>query len=206
MLSSQTKDAVVGAVIRKMQNDNVLSVEAIARLDFAQLNTYLRPVGFHNNKTQFLLQVVQILQESYQGNIPPTTTELMQLPGVGPKMAYICESVAWNQSSGIGVDTHMHRLFNALQWVQSKTPEQTRVQLQAWLPREYWGTVNLLWVGFGQEVQQYKSKILRKALECSRPVEALRLLQQCGLDCVKEGAKLGWTSEIEAVMEKELTD
>jgi hypothetical protein len=31
-------------------------------------------------------------------------------------------------------------------------------------------------------------------------------LQQCGLDCVKEGAKLGWTSEIEAVMEKESTD
>jgi hypothetical protein len=29
-------------------------------------------------------------------------------------MAFICENVAWDKHSGIGVDTHMHRLFNEL--------------------------------------------------------------------------------------------
>ena len=82
-------------------------------------------------------------------------------------MAYICENVAWNEQTGIGVDTHMHRLFHALGWVQSKTPEQTRLQLEAWLPKDKWAEVNLLWVVFGQEVQQFKPKILRKALDCS---------------------------------------
>ena len=30
--------------------------------------------------------------------------------GVGPKMAYICMNVAWGKPTGIGVDTHVHRL------------------------------------------------------------------------------------------------
>mmetsp|Transcript_18218 Transcript_18218/g.29408 ORF Transcript_18218/g.29408 Transcript_18218/m.29408 type:complete len:133 (+) Transcript_18218:3-401(+) len=131
---------------------------------------------------------------------------IQRLPGVGPKMAYIIENICWDTQSGIGVDTHMHRIFPKLGWVssQSKTPEHTRKELQAWLPQEYWKDVNLLWVGFGQEVQQEKSKILRKALDCSRPYEALKLLQKLGLDVRKEGAKLGWTDEIESILRRTL--
>lgn len=117
-------------------------------------------------------------------------------------MAFICENVAWDEQTGIGVDTHMHRLFNALKWVNSKTPEQTRLQLEAWLPKDKWAEVNLLWVGFGQEVQQFKPKILRKALDCSKPREALKLLKRCGLDYRKEGKKLGLEEEIAQALVK----
>jgi endonuclease-3 len=200
LLSSQTKDAAVGDAIRAMRADGVLSVEKISKLPAEELNGYLRRVGFHNNKTKYLKDIVEILIERYGGDIPPTADEMMELPGIGPKMAYICENVAWDRVSGIGVDTHMHRLFNGLGWVQAKTPEQTRVQLESWLPREYWRDVNLLWVGFGQELQQFKPKILRKALDCSRPAEALRLLKRCGLDYVKEGAKLQLQDEIRSAL------
>jgi endonuclease III len=161
-------------------------------------------VGFHNNKCKYIQQAVTVLLDKYDGDIPKTAAEMtVDLPGVGPKMAYICESVAWGTQSGIGVDTHMHRLFNLLHWVHhTKTPEQTRVQLESWLPREYWAQVNLLWVGLGQEIQQEKAKILRKALDCSRPVDALRLLKRCGLDCNKVGRQLGMWEEIQKVMEK----
>ena len=43
---------------------------------------------------------------------------------VGPKMAYIVLKVAHGIVSGIGVDTHMHRIFNQLGWVKSSTPEK----------------------------------------------------------------------------------
>jgi adenine-specific DNA glycosylase len=76
----------------------------------------------------------------------------MALPGVGPKMAHLTMQVAWKNVIGIGVDTHVHRISNRLGWVKSNTPEQTRMQLQRWLPHEYWGVVNLLLVGFGQKV------------------------------------------------------
>lgn len=196
MLSSQTKDAVVGEAIRSMQADGVLSVEAIADMDPTVLNGYIQRVGFHNNKTKYIKLAVEILKSDYDSDIPPTAVAMMRLPGVGPKMAFICENVAWGRASGIGVDTHMHRLFNQLRWVSSKNPEQTRIQLEAWLPQDKWMEVNLLWVGFGQEVQQFKPKILRKALDCQGPADALRLLKRCGLDYVKEGKKLGLEEEI----------
>jgi endonuclease III len=212
MLSSQTKDAVVGHAIRSMQQDNVLDVESIVRMDVPTLDSYIAKVGFHNTKTKHIHQVVRILQDRYQGDIPPTAADMIRdLPGVGPKMAYICESAAWNStansnngiSTGIGVDTHMHRLFTCLQWVDKATcttPEHTRIQLQQWLPHDKWSNVNLLWVGFGQELQQYKLKILQKAMKCSRPIDALQLLDRCGLDYVKEGKKLGLYDEIKQIL------
>lgn len=196
MLSSQTKDAVVGAAIRHMQSDDILSVQQIANLSAEQLQSYIGRVGFHNNKTKFIQATVRILLDKYNGDIPRTAAEMIaDLPGVGPKMAYICENVAWGTCSGIGVDTHMHRLFNQLKWVSSKTPEQTRVQLESWLPRSYWHDVNLLWVGLGQEVQQEKEKILRKALQSSRPKFALRLLRRLGMK-LKGKATFGMEDEI----------
>jgi endonuclease-3 len=147
MLSSQTKDAVVGQTIRSMQADNVCNVHAISKMSPTELNAYINKVGFHNNKTKYIKETVEILLERCNGDIPSCAKEMMKLPGVGPKMAFICENVAWNLQTGIGVDTHMHRIFNQLRWVKSNTPEQTRVQLEAWLPQENWRDVNLLWVG-----------------------------------------------------------
>lgn len=90
----------------------------------------------------------------YDNDIPKTVDELCKLPGVGPKMAHICMNVAWGELSGIGVDTHVHRISNRLGWVKktTKKPEDTRIQLESWLPKEYWSEVNHLLVGFGQEI------------------------------------------------------
>lgn len=52
-------------------------------------------------------------------------------------MAYLAMKCAWNQIVGIGVDTHVHRISNRLRWVKkpTKQPEDTRKELQDWLPR-----------------------------------------------------------------------
>jgi len=196
MLSSQTKDAVVGDAMRAMQKHG-LTVENIHATEASVLNGLINKVGFHNNKTKYLKQVAEILINEYDCDIPPTAEEMIKtLSGVGPKMAYIIENVAFGKSTGIGVDTHMHRIFNAVKWVNSKTPEQTREQLEGWLPKERWSEVNMLWVGFGQESQQQKEKSLKKALKSSRPIEALNLLQKVGLNVAKEGKKYGLEDDI----------
>jgi len=203
MLSSQTKDAVVGEAMRKLQKHG-LTVQNIAHNTTPeQLNALINKVGFHNNKTKYIKQAAQVLLEKYNGDIPLTAQEMIDdLPGVGPKMAYLVETIAWGTTSGIGVDTHMHRIFNILEWVpnNTKTPEQTRVELEARLPRELWSTINYVWVGFGQESQQQKPKMLRKALDCSRPLDALKLLKKVGLDPIKEGDKAGFGDEVRAVL------
>ena len=200
MLSSQTKDAVVGNAIRALQShEGGLTVENINGMEDTVLNGLIRQVGFHNNKTKYLKKVARVLVDDYDGDIPPTADEMMKLSGIGPKMAYIIENIVFGTSSGIGVDTHMHRIFNNLKWVKSKTPEQTREQLEGWLPRQKWAEVNMLWVGFGQESQQQKEKILRKALDSSKPLDCLKLLAKVGLDARKEGKKYGLEDKINNV-------
>ena len=199
MLSSQTKDAVVGNTMRSLQ-EHGLDVDNIHATSAEDLNALINKVGFHNNKTKYLKQTCEILLEKYDGDIPPTAAAMMELPGVGPKMAYIVESVVFQICTGIGVDTHMHRMFNDLKWVASKTPEKTREQLEGWLPRDKWPVVNVLWVGIGQETQQQKEKILKKAIASSRPADSLRLIRKLGVDLTKEGKRYGLEEEIKAAL------
>lgn len=201
MLSSQTKDAVVGETMRKLQKEG-LDVENINDMPAETLNALIGKVGFHNNKTKYLKQTAKMLIDTYDGDIPKTSDEMMKLPGVGPKMAYIIESIVFGVTNGIGVDTHMHRMFNSIGWVKSNTPEQTRVQLEGWLPADKWREVNVLWVGFGQESQQQKEKMLKKALACSKPHEAMNLLKRVGLDLTKEAKKFGLEKEVGLLVEK----
>mmetsp|Transcript_31607 Transcript_31607/g.55578 ORF Transcript_31607/g.55578 Transcript_31607/m.55578 type:complete len:235 (-) Transcript_31607:195-899(-) len=95
-------------------------------------------------------QTAEILRRDYAGDIPKTVQEMCKLPGVGPKMAYLCMQSAWGENAGIGVDVHVHRIVNRLGWVKTKEPEQTRKALEDWLPKEYWTEINPMLVGLGQ--------------------------------------------------------
>lgn len=123
-----------------------------------------RQVGFHNRKTEYIKKAAIILQNQFSGEIPDTLAGLMSLPGVGPKMAHLCMSAAWNNTQGIGVDVHVHRIANMWGWVNTNMPEETREALEAWLPRERWREINHLLVGFGQSVCLPRG---RKCGECS---------------------------------------
>ncbi|KAB5525740.1 DNA repair protein Ntg1, partial [Coniochaeta sp. 2T2.1] len=165
MLSSQTKDTVtaeaMGRLMREMPaakegGEPGLNLENMIAIESDKLNEIIGKVGFHNNKTKYLKQTALLLRDKFGGDIPPTIEGLISLPGVGPKMAHLCMSATdgWNRVEGIGVDVHVHRITNLWGWQNppSKNPEETRMALQAWLPRDRWKEINWLLVGFGQTV------------------------------------------------------
>ncbi|KAE8353205.1 hypothetical protein BDV28DRAFT_165093 [Aspergillus coremiiformis] len=182
MLSSQTKDTVTAVAMQRLHTelgdgepplvktsvikeetddssqpakpprDSTLNLENILVVSPERLNELIRTVGFHNNKTKYIKAAAVILRDQYHGDIPSTAEELMKLPGVGPKMAYLCMSAAWGKHEGIGVDVHVHRITNLWGWHQTKTPEDTRKALQSWLPKDKWHEINKLLVGLGQTV------------------------------------------------------
>jgi endonuclease-3 len=163
MLSSQTKDTTNFIAMRRLQTELPaarpggeagLNLENILAVAPEKLNELIWCVGFHNNKTKYIKSAAVILRDQYAGDIPDTAEGLMSLPGVGPKMAYLCLSAAWGKIEGIGVDVHVHRITNMWKWQRppSKNPEETRKALESWLPREYWQEINHLLVGFGQTV------------------------------------------------------
>ncbi|XP_064151445.1 endonuclease III-like protein 1 isoform X2 [Loxodonta africana] len=153
MLSSQTKDQVTAGAMQRLRVWG-LTVDSILRTDDSMLGTLIHPVGFWRSKVKFIKQTSAILQQRYGGDIPSSVAELVALPGVGPKMAHLAMATAWGTVSGIAVDTHVHRIANRLRWTkkQTKAPEQTRAALEEWLPRELWGEINTLLVGFGQQI------------------------------------------------------
>lgn len=155
MLSSQTKDTTNAIAMRRLQTELPvpgLTLENILDVDPVHLNEMIYVVGFHNNKTRYIKATAQILRDSFASDIPDTIEGLISLPGVGPKMAYLCLSAAWGRTEGIGVDVHVHRITNLWGWHKTKQPEETRAALEAWLPREKWHEINHLLVGFGQTV------------------------------------------------------
>ena len=103
MLSSQTKDQVTFAAMERLKsNGNGLTVQSMLDIDEGSLEELLKPVSFYRRKAVYIKKTCQILRDSYEDDIPKTVEELCALPGVGPKMAYICMNAAWNENVGIG--------------------------------------------------------------------------------------------------------
>ncbi|KAK8232307.1 DNA glycosylase [Phyllosticta capitalensis] len=154
MLSSQTKDTVTAAAMTNLRNNlpGGLTLSSLLAVAPPDLNRLIEKVGFHNNKTKYIKATAEVLRDQHDGDIPDTITGLTALPGVGPKMAYLCMSAAWGRDEGIGVDVHVHRITNLWGWHKTRTPEETRAQLEAWLPRDKWHEINWLLVGLGQTV------------------------------------------------------
>ncbi|XP_012258858.2 endonuclease III-like protein 1 [Athalia rosae] len=155
MLSSQTKDQVTYAAMQRLKSHGCTASNIINTSDEV-LGQLIHPVGFWKKKVVYIKKTVEILLREYGGDIPKTIEDLCKLPGVGPKMGHICMQVAWGEVSGIGVDTHVHRISNRLGWVRkpTKVPEETRIELESWLPKERWTDINHILVGFGQEICQ----------------------------------------------------
>ncbi|KFK42928.1 hypothetical protein AALP_AA1G056300 [Arabis alpina] len=159
LLSSQTKEHITGAAVTRLHQNGLLTPEAIDKADESTIKDLIYPVGFYTRKATNVKKVAKICLTKYDGDIPRSLDELLSLPGVGPKIAHLVLHIAWNDVQGICVDTHVHRICNRLGWVskpgtkqKTSSPEETRVALQQWLPKEEWVAINFLLVGFGQTI------------------------------------------------------
>lgn len=172
MLSSQTKDTVNAVAMKNLQTHlpGGFNLASLLAVEPARLNELIWQVGFHNNKTKYIKATAEILRDKFAGDIPDTIEGLVSLPGVGPKMAYLCMSAAWGRDEGIGVDVHVHRITNLWGWHKTRMPEETRAALESWLPREKWHDINHMLVGFGQMICL---PVGRKCGECTLAKEGL---------------------------------
>ncbi|KAE8694853.1 Endonuclease III-like protein 1 [Hibiscus syriacus] len=159
LLSSQTKDHVTHGAIQRLGQNCLLTPDAIDKADEETIKELIYPVGFYPKKATNMKKIAKICLMKYHGDIPRSLEELLLLPGIGPKMAHLVMNIAWNDVQGICVDTHVHRISNRLGWVsrpgtkqKTLSPEETRVALQQWLPKEEWVPINPLLVGFGQTI------------------------------------------------------
>ena len=111
----------------------------------------IKPAGFYRVKAGRIQEVSQILIDEYGGEVPDTLEELVKLPGVGRKTAN-CVLVFAFELPAIPVDTHVHRISNRMGLVDTKTPDETELELSKIAPKDLWIKLNDLMVQFGQNI------------------------------------------------------
>lgn len=109
------------------------------------------PVGFYKNKAGQIIELSKAIVEKYDGKVPDSIDELCKFRGVGRKTANLVMTLGFGVPA-ICVDVHVHRIFNRLGYVKTKTPEETEFALREKLPIQYWIPINTLLVTHGQNV------------------------------------------------------
>ena len=116
-----------------------------------ELAKAIYPVGFYENKARQIIELSKTIDEELGGKVPGEIEDLIKFKGVGRKTANLVLSLGFNKPA-ICVDVHVHRIFNRLGYIKTKTPEETEFALREKLPQKYWIDINTLLVTHGQNV------------------------------------------------------
>jgi len=104
---------------------------------FEDLFPLIKSISYPNNKTKHLIGMARMLMERFNGTVPMTVDELVQLPGVGRKTANVITSVI-DEQPNMAVDTHVFRVSARIGLtIRAKTPFAAEKQLIENLPPEY---------------------------------------------------------------------
>ena len=110
---------------------------SMSKAEFDDLFPLIKSISYPNNKTKHLIGMANMLLEKFNGEVPMTVNELVQLPGVGRKTANVITSVIDNQPN-MAVDTHVFRVSARLGLTHNaKTPLAAEKQLIKNLPEAY---------------------------------------------------------------------
>jgi endonuclease-3 len=66
-----------------------LTIKNIQKTPEKQLAELIYPVSLYNNKAKHIKRTTDILAEKYNHDTPKTYEEVINLPGVGPKMGLL---------------------------------------------------------------------------------------------------------------------
>ena len=157
LLSVQCRDVVALQVVKNLMREFPSGMEDISRMEESDLLPFVRSCNFCNTKAKNIITATTQIQTLFQGQVPCEYKSLLKLHGVGPKIAHLLRSVSFGiDDTGIVVDTHVHQVARALGWTSktAKLPEQSRVQLQQWVPKGDWTHFTLSVVGFGQTTRK----------------------------------------------------
>ena len=150
MLSAQCTDERVNKTTPNLF-DKYNTPEKMAKISQKELEKIIHPCGFYKNKSKNIIATSKILVENYNGIVPNNIEELIKLPGVGRKSANVVMLEAFNNPSGIAVDTHAKRISNRVGFSMETEPEKIEQDLLKIFEKKYWYDVNhlLVWHGRG---------------------------------------------------------
>nr|WP_097267059.1 endonuclease III [Streptomyces sp. TLI_55] len=122
--------------------------EDLAAANPEEVEEILRPTGFFRAKTKSVIGLSKALVEQFGGEVPGKLEDLVKLPGVGRKTAFVVLGNAFGRP-GITVDTHFQRLVRRWQWTDETDPDKIEAAVGALFPKSDWTDLShhVIWHG-----------------------------------------------------------
>ena len=155
VLSAQTRDETVIPIAKKL----FVKYNTLNKLASANINSVkkiIRPINFYKNKSKNIINCAKMIIREYKGKVPKDIDKLIQLPGVGRKIANVF--ITEYGDHGLAVDTHVFYISRKLGWTNAKTPNKAEEDLKKLFPKTHWSKVNSTLVRFGKTHTSKKKK------------------------------------------------
>ena len=123
--------------------------QSLAAITPEQLEPEIRSTGFYRNKAKSIVGAATKVVGEFSGKVPTEIEKLLTLPGVARKTANVVLGSFFGITSGVVVDTHVHRLSRRLQLTKENDPKKIERDLMAVIPKEKWIEFShqLIWHG-----------------------------------------------------------
>jgi endonuclease III len=150
MLSAQTTDVNVNRVTERLF-EKYRRPEDYLAVPQEELERDIFATGFYRQKSKSLRGTMAMLLERFDGRVPRTLEELVQLPGVARKTANVV-AAELGTAQGVVVDTHVRRLSQRLGLTKEEDPVKIERDLIKLVPREDWARFPHLLIWHGRRV------------------------------------------------------
>jgi endonuclease III len=130
----------------------------------ASLRKDLDGLNYYKTKAKNLQRSCRIILDRFGGKVPRTIDELIELPGVGRKVANVVLNEGYGINEGIAVDTHCGRVARRLRLSRYKDPAKVERDLIKLASKDERGMVSNLFIELGREICHARNK------ECARCV------------------------------------
>lgn len=149
ILSAQSTDRQVNIVTAELFQ-RYRTARDYACADPRKFEKQIHSTGFFRAKTRMILGAAKMLVNRFNGEVPSSIDELVQLPGVARKTANVVLWGAFGKNEGVAVDTHVKRVTWRLGLTGSDDPVKIEQHLMRFLPRDKWGRTTELLIFLGR--------------------------------------------------------
>ena len=150
ILSAQCTDKQVNHVTKDLFN-RLKTPQDFASASNETIEALIRSTGYFRNKAKNIKNCAKSLIEKYNGQVPNTLSELVELPGVGRKTANVVLGTAFN-IPGIVVDTHVARISKRLGLSGNHNPVKIEYDLMDVIPKKEWSDFSIQLIYFGRAI------------------------------------------------------
>ena len=150
ILSAQATDKKVNEITLDLFK-KYKTIEDYARADLKEFERDISKINYYKTKAKNIIESAKIILEKFNGQVPQTMEEMLELKGVGRKTANVVLSNAFHKDYGIVVDTHVKRFALMYHLTNYSDPLKIEQDLMKIVPKKEWREFPLRLISYGRD-------------------------------------------------------